>query len=184
MGDVICAKCGEPYEYYHVMHDMEPEERRRFLAREGCDACNYGQSCTQCGGTGIARTQSFRWASPACPHCRDQHYIFLRRRVYEDGATEPANDLWAYGYQPDYHEVPLEGKEIMRVLPDEHVPGDAQHRGFITQQVKVRCWHPHEHTEPCPACQGTGKLRPISNGEQLSLWSLFEETDLDPIDFL
>ena len=38
--DLYCQICGEPYEHYHVMHDMEEEERKEFLGGQGCDACH------------------------------------------------------------------------------------------------------------------------------------------------
>ena len=38
--DLYCQICGEPYEHYHVMHDMDKEEQKQFLNGEGCDACN------------------------------------------------------------------------------------------------------------------------------------------------
>ena len=38
--DLNCQICGEPYEHYHVMHDMDKEEQKQFLNGEGCDACN------------------------------------------------------------------------------------------------------------------------------------------------
>ena len=38
--DLYCQICGEPYEHYHVMHDMDKEEQKQFLNGEGGDACN------------------------------------------------------------------------------------------------------------------------------------------------
>ena len=35
-----CQICGEPYEHYHVVNDMEEEERKTFMAGRGCDACH------------------------------------------------------------------------------------------------------------------------------------------------
>jgi hypothetical protein len=44
MGDIICRKCGEPWDAYGVFHgDMTPEERRRFLRGEGCPICDFGR---------------------------------------------------------------------------------------------------------------------------------------------
>lgn len=44
MGDVYCAKCGEPWDAYGVFHgDMTEEEAKRFLNGEGCPCCNFGK---------------------------------------------------------------------------------------------------------------------------------------------
>jgi len=40
MGDVYCAKCGEPWDYYGVLHgDMSYKEKEEFLKGEGCPSC-------------------------------------------------------------------------------------------------------------------------------------------------
>ena len=39
--DVICAQCGEPWEYYGIHHgDVEEHEIRPFLKGEGCPCCS------------------------------------------------------------------------------------------------------------------------------------------------
>ena len=41
--DLYCKRCGEPWDYYGVMHgDLTDEERERFRKGEGCPAC-YGK---------------------------------------------------------------------------------------------------------------------------------------------
>lgn len=38
--DLYCKRCGEPWDYYGVMHgDLTDEERERFRQGEGCPAC-------------------------------------------------------------------------------------------------------------------------------------------------
>ena len=38
--DVICAQCGEPWDYYGIHHgDIEPEEIKPFLKGECCPCC-------------------------------------------------------------------------------------------------------------------------------------------------
>ena len=38
--DLYCKRCGEPYDYYHVEHEMTPQERMRFYdPKEGCPSC-------------------------------------------------------------------------------------------------------------------------------------------------
>ena len=42
--DLYCKRCGEPWDYYGVMHgDLTDEERERFRKGEGCPAC-YGKA--------------------------------------------------------------------------------------------------------------------------------------------
>ena len=38
--DVLCERCGEPWDLDHVQHEMTPEERERFWCAEGCPACH------------------------------------------------------------------------------------------------------------------------------------------------
>ena len=38
--DLYCQICGEPMEHYHVVHDMESNERAIFLAGLGCFHCH------------------------------------------------------------------------------------------------------------------------------------------------
>lgn len=37
--DILCSRCGEPWETYYVQHDMIPQERDRFWAGKGCPCC-------------------------------------------------------------------------------------------------------------------------------------------------
>jgi hypothetical protein len=37
--DLYCKRCGEPYDYYHIEHDIDPFERGQFYRGEGCQSC-------------------------------------------------------------------------------------------------------------------------------------------------
>ncbi len=38
--DLYCKRCGEPYDYYYVEHEMTPQERTSFYdPNEGCPSC-------------------------------------------------------------------------------------------------------------------------------------------------
>jgi hypothetical protein len=37
--DLYCQMCAEPYEDYHVRHDMPEDERKDFLDGKGCHVC-------------------------------------------------------------------------------------------------------------------------------------------------
>ena len=87
MGDVTCAKCGDPWDraeiYPAVQGDedcaLTPDEARRFLAGDGCPSCKFGRTADNCGhckGKGVV---DFRQEMPSlrftdyqpesCPSC-------------------------------------------------------------------------------------------------------------------
>lgn len=39
MGDIICPRCGEPWEYDYIQHDMTKKERTDFKSGYGCPCC-------------------------------------------------------------------------------------------------------------------------------------------------
>jgi hypothetical protein len=39
MGGVFCRKCGEPWDFYYVTHEMAPEERSDFVKGLSCPKC-------------------------------------------------------------------------------------------------------------------------------------------------
>lgn len=45
--DLYCERCGEPYDFHHVMHDMTPEEKDSFLTGKHCPACKAQQEVEQ-----------------------------------------------------------------------------------------------------------------------------------------
>ncbi len=40
--DLYCKRCGEPYDFDHIQHEITATERRRFWDGEGCPSC-YGK---------------------------------------------------------------------------------------------------------------------------------------------
>ena len=48
--DVICAQCGEPWEYYGIHHgDFEQEDIEPFLKGENCPCCKIHPDKQQAG---------------------------------------------------------------------------------------------------------------------------------------
>ena len=48
MGDVHCGKCGEPWDYYGLLHhDVEYEDGQRILRGEGCPSCDWGKKINE-----------------------------------------------------------------------------------------------------------------------------------------
>ena len=43
--DLLCQRCGEPYDQYHVRHEMTAQERIRFLDGKGCPTCADKKPC-------------------------------------------------------------------------------------------------------------------------------------------
>lgn len=45
--DLYCQQCGEPWEHYYVVHEMDPEldggSKKEFLAGKGCPSCHWGK---------------------------------------------------------------------------------------------------------------------------------------------
>ena len=39
MSDLLCQRCGEPWDLYYVTHEMTDEERKDFHAGKGCPCC-------------------------------------------------------------------------------------------------------------------------------------------------
>lgn len=53
--DILCTRCGEPWDTASLTDDMTPEEARKLKAGEGCpccidkEPCTFEQSCDECG---------------------------------------------------------------------------------------------------------------------------------------
>lgn len=59
MVDILCRKCGEPWESYYVHQGKEGFDgdegnnaKMRFMSGQGCPACEWGTSCHHCGNSG------------------------------------------------------------------------------------------------------------------------------------
>ncbi len=52
--DLLCIRCGEPWEYDYVQHELTAEARKKFLAGQGCDACEGKPEPKQTEATAMA----------------------------------------------------------------------------------------------------------------------------------
>ena len=167
--DIHCAKCGEPWDSYGVHHgDLTPAESRRFLRGEGCPSCNFGTTCTQCGGSGKERDAGSR-----C-YCRGEYYIFARVLDYD-------NDNQARCFRGKFDLMATIGKSISDryILQYDWVPNvktisDAERAKAVLMrvcepmkecrdgwfyEVKLACpFCDVTKAMPCTTCNGTGKL--------------------------
>lgn len=39
MGDLVCPRCGEPWELFYIQEEMTKEERSAFKSGKGCPSC-------------------------------------------------------------------------------------------------------------------------------------------------
>jgi len=82
MGDVYCAKCGEPWDYWGIKEalegrdgDMTKEEAERFMKGEGCPACNFGQKCPTCEYAKKYNDGKYMCPNPECGFATDIGYV-------------------------------------------------------------------------------------------------------------
>jgi RecJ-like exonuclease len=151
MGDIKCARCGEPWDSYGVRHgDMEPDESEKFLAGKGCPSCGFATRCTECRGTGKIELEHH------CEVCGGTNKILgwsaakVTGHGYQDGR-------WYFGYSPNVKVVPENAKFLRAERGHQSLDGFVQQKWF-------RCWACD--AEPCPRCKGTGKF--VQRGEDKS----------------
>ena len=169
MGDIYCAKCGEPWDAYGVNDgDMSWREAARFKRGEGCPACGFGTFCPTCGGVGRVET--------GCGTCFNSGRVYVR--------TTDKRPSWEFGYRPNVQKIDYE--------PFRETDGfQNDFEGWVYQGVALcpDCLHTDpERGQPCPACNGSGKLE-IGEEEETAVWekavwSAMEESDEEPIGIL
>ena len=180
MSDIMCAKCGEPWDSYGIRlsncerneGDVTAEESKRFHKGEGCPSCGFGERCPSCNGTGAV-------SDPLCPiKCSNAKIL----------AWSPANSAglyvageWYYGYSPNVRKIPDGAKKLRNIAG--HMSGD----GFV-HEAWYSCPHCLKDGKPkyaCDECHGDGKLH--RGGDDLALKaaeSACEASDEDPIKIL
>lgn len=143
MSDVICAVCGEPWDYYGLKHgDVTPIEGRRILAGEGCPCCHFGQSCPTCRGTG--RLQS---SGGTCTTCHNSHAVTVvsllrgEERWILHGSVKPETPRGRDIEDPTWAPFPATERFECR-------------DGYA---VRKRALCPDCEPDYCPTCHGTGK---------------------------
>lgn len=186
MGDVRCAKCGEPWDYYGVRHgDMEEEEASRFLAGEGCPCCAFGAHCPSCDGSGRVP----HWTVPACSTCNDRGYVLawsprsdVPNRTYRAGR-------FYMGYRPGVRALSDPGFDDPTTLGQRTFPEKGQ--TWQSADGYVENWwvicpdcHANSDFQVCEKCGGSGKLKPDPNLELIAAKSEIDNSDEDAFDIL
>lgn len=175
MSDIYCAKCGEPWDAYGIKHgDMEEEDAEKFMSGAGCPACHFGTVCVSCSGSGrIATCINCAYKKPVSG-CNCKILVWSPRstvRGYEAG-------VWYYGYRPEVVVVPSPD-----FLPTDRVKYLHCADGSYRQRMALCPVAPHE---PCPACDGSGKLVVRDPDETYikAVASAVDATDEDPIEVI
>jgi hypothetical protein len=176
MGDLICVRCGEPWDSYGITYargegDLTREEVRRFLNGEGCPSCGFGTICPKCGGGGIEKN--------GCSTCFGSGYVIAKRCA---GAGDIRFRKWFIGYSnsPNY---PLRFLDTVEILlqekPEESCDG-------MVDVAKVKCPDCHGKGEPCTECGGDGKFHPEKQPDYFdqAVSSLLDNSDAEPIGVL
>jgi hypothetical protein len=165
MSDILCRKCGEPWDSFGITcargeGDLTASEAVRFLKGKGCPSCHWGKHCLHCAGTGKDSEESSECA------CRGSRFLIIRRL---SGKGHP----WQFGLLPDVHIFP--GQPVILFS----YPGGICRDGPYDEALAL-CPACAEAAPPCPACHGTGSLQPLD--ERLfnqALSSLVENSDED-----
>jgi hypothetical protein len=151
MPDVICRKCGEPWDSYGLQNgDVERTARRRILAGEGCPACGFGARCPSCAGSG---KQKARFGTADCDHC----YGLRTLTVWEvlNGPHSRRYPGIHYGSKPDVRELPGhlfdDAIELERRRPQKM-------GGNRVRETRIICPLCPDDAPVCRECGGDGKL--------------------------
>lgn len=163
--DILCAKCGEPWDSYSVYHEMNSHEQAIFLRGQGCEACDFGKSCPECAATGKRRADRYE---PGCEHCLGQRYLIIRQPC-----DTPTPQVWQFGYQPKV--AAIRDPRIIRTYPIEESL-DGPYR-----RAKALCPFCREEASQCQACHGSGQLIDLTDGAFKAAASEVEASDEDPI---
>ncbi len=176
MGDLICPKCGEPYESYGITYargegDLTLDEVKKFLEGAGCLSCGFGTICPKCQGGKIEKNN--------CPTCFGSGYVFAKRCP---SASESRSHQWFIGYSnsPTYPLRFLDQVEILREeKPEESLDG-------IVYVAKVKCPDCHSEGELCSECGGDGKFHAERQPDYFdqAVGSLLDNSDAAPIGVL
>ncbi len=160
--DVYCAKCGEPWDYYGLMHggDMEADEAHRFRRGEGCPCCRFGTTCTTCAGGGCYEERS------RCRLCFGKGIMLGWSPQRSVGRYQAGH--WYVGYEPNVHAV----TQVEVVRPER---GFESRDGYV-RQAWLRCPDEDEHPV-CPDCGGDGHFRTTRDPEDLALEAAVSDTE-------
>lgn len=178
MGDIYCAKCGEPWDSYSLQPgiynsgegDLTREEAQGILKGVGCPSCKFGTQCPQCNGRG---------KTISCRACRDSG------RIYVWSPQNTASGFQAgrvySGYRPDVREI---SEDVLRNFPPVWTDAHLSLDGIVrTGHIACPDCTPDlsQAGESCRFCRGTGIPIPDEDLEIEAARSECDNSDEDPM---
>lgn len=177
MGDIYCARCGEPWDSYGITYsmghgDMTVEEAIMFKEGKGCPSCGFGTKCPNCSGTG--RKQSYH---EDCL-CKGWRYLMLAKCPT---ASDNRYRDWHIQYTSPPKHMDLNG---LVELKDDSLRPFYSADGKVYLK-KVLCPECSDKAPVCTVCNGTGKFTEKSGDfSKPFISSLMDNSDEDPIKLL
>lgn len=181
MSDVLCAKCGEPWDSStNGPHDMPLHEKEKFNRGEGCICCGWGKHCPLCDGSGKDD------GSNCCSTCRDKGYI-LAWSPNQDTNTGYKVGRHYMGYMPNVRALSEEDGIRALTLGQRKFP--ERIRSFVTADGGATEWwlvcpdcKGENEGLPCERCEGSGELDVDPDLEAAR--TAMEASDEDGLDIL
>jgi len=176
MSDVLCSKCGEPWDYYGIKTNdtMNSLETEKFLKGMGCPCCDFGKSCPSCHGTGIE-------SIIGCDVCREGKILAWspQRSARQFKAGE-----WYQGYSPNVRHLDFDSLRKIKEAEGFHSAD-----GFVRQSW---FWCPEcggnkageDRIIRCLSCDGTGKLTINKDADFDACQSECSASDEDPVEIM
>ncbi len=173
MGDLICIRCGEPWDSFGITYargegDLTLGEVAKFLSGQGCPICGFGTICPKCHGGLIEKN--------GCPTCFGSGNVFARRCP---NAADTRFHQWFIGYSntPNY---PLRFLDTVEIIREDKSEESADGVVYV---AKIKCPDCHSEGEPCSECGGDGKFHSEQRPELLehAVESLLDNSDAEPI---
>lgn len=184
MGDILCAKCGEPWDSYGVREgDMTKEEAARFRRGEGCPCCGFGSQCPLCDGSG--RESSYGYGCK-CELCHDKGYV-LAWSPSTSARGFAAGEFYT-GYSPRVTHISKKEAWTAKQIGERFFPEKIREFTSLDGRVLefwVLC--PSCKAEggiTCERCGGTGKLDIDPELDLEAAKSEIDNSDEDPMDIL
>jgi len=171
--DILCAKCGEPWDSYGVNNgDMTPAEARKFKSGQGCPCCGFGTICPQCNGSGVEAVHN-------CPHQCRNGLVLAWMPMIPNQYKRYCDGRWYTGYNPNVKALPEEAVRLREIGIKQTGDGPVREAWF-------RCpFHKKEDELVCHICNGDGKLHCDDPDMDLkAAESACEASDEDPISIL
>lgn len=176
--DICCRRRGEPWDACGIADDFLPHEAAQCKAGDGCPSCNFGTTCTACGGT----DKEPGAYGLGCDHCHG-HRSLLVWEAYSGPAVNRFPGV-NYGCRPNVRQLTDAQAESMRTLKTYPVFATAD--GNCKERL-IACPFCLDTAPACGRCEGTGKFQLLDEAGQARRDYRFLESadealdDFDPV---